>query len=89
MSAVYCPVSVSVTVPFPAVVLAASTPTPTPTPHDPVDYAYTCFIMQILTELLFSYNKSCKIAFLLFTPVEVGALACYSLIVPSPFSYHT
>ena len=67
-SAVRCPVSVSVTVSFPAVVLAAPTPTPTPTPHDPVDYAYTCFIVQILTELLFSYDESCKIAFLSFTP---------------------
>ena len=36
-------------------------------PQDPVDYTYPCFIMQVLTELLFSY-ESCKIAFLSFTP---------------------
>ncbi|TBU55065.1 hypothetical protein BD310DRAFT_1041405 [Dichomitus squalens] len=36
-------------------------------PQDPVDYTYPCFIMQVLTELLFSY-ESCKIAFLSYTP---------------------
>ncbi|KAI0708195.1 hypothetical protein C8T65DRAFT_740208 [Cerioporus squamosus] len=36
-------------------------------PQEPVDYTYPCFIMQILTELLFSY-ESCKIAFLSYTP---------------------
>ncbi|RDX47077.1 hypothetical protein OH76DRAFT_1406241 [Lentinus brumalis] len=36
-------------------------------PQEPVDYTYPCFIMQILTELLFSY-ESCKIAFLSYNP---------------------
>ncbi len=43
---------------------AATEPKP---PQDPVDYTYPCFIMQVLTELLFSY-ESCKIAFLSYTP---------------------
>ncbi|CAL1707508.1 unnamed protein product [Somion occarium] len=32
-----------------------------------VDYIYSCFIMQCLTELLFSYD-TCKLAFLSFSP---------------------
>lgn len=32
-----------------------------------VDFVYSCFIMQCLTELLFSYD-SCKLAFLSFSP---------------------
>ena len=36
-------------------------------PQEPPDYTYPCFIMQVLTELLFSY-ESCKIAFLSYTP---------------------
>lgn len=32
-----------------------------------VDFVYSCFIMQCLTELLFSYD-SCKLAFLSFNP---------------------
>ncbi|KAJ3553249.1 hypothetical protein NM688_g3714 [Phlebia brevispora] len=33
----------------------------------PADYTYACFLMQCLTELLFSYD-SCKIAFLSYSP---------------------
>ncbi|KAI0666580.1 hypothetical protein C8Q78DRAFT_1176707 [Trametes maxima] len=36
-------------------------------PQDPVDYTYPCFIMQVVTELLFSYD-ACKIAFLSYSP---------------------
>ncbi|KAL1945966.1 hypothetical protein VTO73DRAFT_1968 [Trametes versicolor] len=36
-------------------------------PQDPVDYTYPCFIMQVITELLFSYD-ACKIAFLSYSP---------------------
>ncbi|KAI0766838.1 hypothetical protein BD413DRAFT_614840 [Trametes elegans] len=36
-------------------------------PQDPVDYTYPCFIMQVITELLFSYD-SCKVAFLSYSP---------------------
>ena len=35
-------------------------------PQDPTDYTYPCFIMQILTELLFSY-ETCKLAFLSYS----------------------
>ncbi|KAI0633753.1 hypothetical protein C8Q77DRAFT_809629 [Trametes polyzona] len=36
-------------------------------PQDPVDYTYPCFIMQVVTELLFSYD-ACKVAFLSYSP---------------------
>ncbi|KAI9068310.1 hypothetical protein FKP32DRAFT_1587710 [Trametes sanguinea] len=49
-------------------------------PQEPVDYTYPCFIMQVMTELLFSYD-ACKIAFLSYspkkrnqTPAKEGAL---------------
>lgn len=32
-----------------------------------IDHTYSCFVMQCLTELLFSYD-SCKVAFLSYTP---------------------
>jgi E3 ubiquitin-protein ligase HUWE1 len=32
-----------------------------------IDHAYSCFVMQCLTELLFSYD-SCKVAFLSYSP---------------------
>ncbi|KAI0829944.1 hypothetical protein BC628DRAFT_1314795 [Trametes gibbosa] len=35
--------------------------------QDPVDYTYPCFIMQVITELLFSYD-ACKVAFLSYSP---------------------
>ncbi|RPD73800.1 hypothetical protein L226DRAFT_488466 [Lentinus tigrinus ALCF2SS1-7] len=45
----------------------APAPSESKPPQEPVDYTYPCFIMQILTELLFSYD-SCKIAFLSYNP---------------------
>ncbi|CDO77710.1 hypothetical protein BN946_scf184969.g61 [Trametes cinnabarina] len=36
-------------------------------PQEPVDYTYPCFIMQAMTELLFSYD-ACKVAFLSYSP---------------------
>ncbi|KAH9894888.1 hypothetical protein C8Q73DRAFT_645187 [Cubamyces lactineus] len=36
-------------------------------PQDPIDYTYPCFIMQVITELLFSYDV-CKVAFLSYSP---------------------
>lgn len=36
-------------------------------PSDRDDYVYSCFLMQCLTELLFSY-ESCKVAFLSYSP---------------------
>lgn len=36
-------------------------------PQDPTDYSYPCFIMQVITELLFSYD-ACKVAFLSYSP---------------------
>ncbi|KZT10978.1 uncharacterized protein LAESUDRAFT_721398 [Laetiporus sulphureus 93-53] len=36
-------------------------------PDDREDYVYSCFLMQCLTELLFSYD-SCKLAFLSYSP---------------------
>ena len=40
-------------------------------PQDPVDYTYPCFIMQVVTELLFSYD-ACKVAFLSYSPKKRG-----------------
>ncbi|KAI0373495.1 hypothetical protein BV20DRAFT_1119067 [Pilatotrama ljubarskyi] len=37
-----------------------------PSPEQ-VDYTYPCFIMQVITELLFSYD-TCKVAFLSYSP---------------------
>lgn len=38
------------------------------TPSSPtIDHTYSCFVMQCLTELLFSYD-SCKVAFLSYSP---------------------
>ncbi|KAI8975845.1 hypothetical protein BD414DRAFT_580582 [Trametes punicea] len=36
-------------------------------PQEAVDYTYPCFIMQVTTELLFSYD-CCKVAFLSYSP---------------------
>ncbi|KAI0360913.1 hypothetical protein OH77DRAFT_1558017 [Trametes cingulata] len=43
---------------------ASSEAKPSP---DQVDYTYPCFIMQVITELLFSYD-ACKVAFLSYSP---------------------
>jgi E3 ubiquitin-protein ligase HUWE1 len=48
-----------------AVVASEGSAAPKPGSHD-VDQAYACFIMQVLTELLFSYD-SCKLAFLSYS----------------------
>lgn len=38
-----------------------------PSPSQTFDHTYSCFVMQCLTELLFSYD-SCKVAFLSYSP---------------------
>ena len=52
--------------PVPQTAQPGPSPESQPT-QEPIDYTYPCFIPEILTGLLFSY-ESCKVAFLSYTP---------------------
>jgi E3 ubiquitin-protein ligase HUWE1 len=56
-----------------AAATSATSPTGTnpTTDHSVVDYVYTCFLLQCLTELLSAYN-SCKLAFTNYSRKRVG-----------------
>ena len=51
----------------PATLPSSTAPMSPAPPGDRDDYVYSCFLMQCLTELLFSY-ESCKVAFLSYSP---------------------